>query len=426
MMDSLSHSHTGVAVEVTKADGLVRGLVVFALLLEIVVFIEPAPVDAVIVLLLGGALILGKLSFREIKLASVISLAVFGAANLISMFEAYDPQRAFIYLLVTFYLISSWVFFVGLMGRYGVAFAGTMMNAYCLAGLFSALFGILGYFHLVPFYDLLLLNGRARGLYKDCNVYGPYFVPMVLIGFTRLTSSTTSGRQTVVAAGLFGFATFALLLSFSRAAWINCGIALAVFLVGQVLFLSSASERRRLLAVSGLLLTAVAFVMALIVAVPAVNDMFAQRVTPSGLKDYDRVRFQTQELALDTAFERPLGLGPGQVEGTFIISTHSMYLRVLSENGPIALLAFIAFIATTVARAFSIMRSADNRGVRELNLIVLSCILGHLVNSLVVDTVHWRHIWFLYALPWAPYTLRTTPGWRVRQPVSFSPIDCGT
>src|SRR3954447_10751228 len=48
----------------SREDSLFQALVVVALVLEIVVFIEPAPVDAVILLGLIAGLVLRKLSFQ--------------------------------------------------------------------------------------------------------------------------------------------------------------------------------------------------------------------------------------------------------------------------------------------------------------------------------------------------------------------------
>ena len=63
---------------------------------------------------------------------------------------------------------------------------GRSFATYVVAGVISALFGIVGYFHLVPQYEIFLLNGRSKGLFKDCNVYGPFFVPIVLIAINLL------------------------------------------------------------------------------------------------------------------------------------------------------------------------------------------------------------------------------------------------
>jgi hypothetical protein len=83
-----------------------------------------------------------------------------------------------------------------------------------------------------------------------------------------------------------------------------------------------------------------------------------------------------------------------------------MYIRILSENGVVALLALLVFIGSTAVRSVSIIQRAEDPWFRQVNLVALACIAGHLVNSFVIDTVHWRHIWFIYAIPWAPVRLR--------------------
>ena len=149
-------------------------------------------------LCLGVALILGKLHFPTVGTLPIVSLAVFAMANLVSMYDPLDPQHALFYLLVTFYLVASWFFFVGIAGHYGKRMVGTMINAYCVAGFISALIGIGGYFHVLPFQDQLLLNGRARGLFKDCNVYGPFFVPVILFALTRIMDARSTLREKTV------------------------------------------------------------------------------------------------------------------------------------------------------------------------------------------------------------------------------------
>jgi O-antigen ligase len=391
----------------TREDVVFQWLVILALLLEIVVYIEPAPVDGVIIFCIAVALLLGKLSFRGLSMTPVVALAVFALANVVSMYDPLDPRRAVFYLLVTFYLVASWFFFVGVFGRYGKPFLGTAIDTYCFAGLISAVLGVGGYFGLIPFPDLLLLAGRARGLFKDCNVYGPFFVPMALFGFTRILDARAGLSEKVAPALVMGLAVLAMMLSFSRACWINFGVAAGVFLVGQVAFPGlrnqlSRPELRVRLWICGAVVGAAIIALALLTAVPSVSEMLSQRVTSNGLQNYDRTRFATQNLALEMAERRPLGMGPGQVELAFDYSTHSMYLRILTENGIIALLALLVFIGATIYRSIAVIGRAEDPWYKEINLVVLACIAGHLVNSLVIDTVHWRHIWFIYALPWAP------------------------
>jgi hypothetical protein len=395
-----------------REDAVFRGLIVLALLLEVVVYIEPAPVDLLLLVCLAMALTMGKLRFPTLSVLPVVALVAFGLANLLSMYDPIDPSIAFKYMLVTFYLAGTWFFFVGVEGRYGKSFMALMINTYCAAGFVSALLGIGAYFGLIPFKDTLLLGGRARGLFKDCNVYGPFFVPVALFALTRIMDSRSTLREKGPSVAVLISSVLAMLLCFSRACWINFGLALAIFLTGQVAFrglrsqLSPREIRARMRAGIGLLFAG-GVLLAAINEIPVVSDMMSQRLTSNGLQYYDRVRFATQDLALETAKQHLLGIGPGQVELAFDYATHSMYVRILTENGALALIALLVFIGATAWRSICVIERAEDPWYRELNLVVLACIAGHLVNSFVIDTVHWRHIWFIYALPWAPARLRS-------------------
>lgn len=393
----------------TPVDIFFQTLVVFTIWLEIVVFIEPAPVDVAIVLCLFLGVLMGKLIFSEIDRAALVAVTIFIVANLTSLYDPLDPYRAIAYVLITIYLVGSWLFFTGLFGRYGQAFMATMIRAYCFAGLISAFLGVSGYFRLLPYYDLLTLNYRARGLFKDPNVYGPYFVPMALFSLLRVTDARLRWHAKIEPTVYCVGAALAMLLCFSRACWINCGIALGVFLTGQWLCFRSrdgAGSARKKFLVAGTVLILSGVAVAMVLDAPGVRHIFDVRLGESGLQGYDSARFATQRLALDAAVEHPLGIGPGQAEQVFGYATHSSYLRILSENGIVALLALLAFNGLTMARALRVLKRGEDQWLREVNLVAFACIAGHLINSAVVDTVHWRHIWFIYALPWAPARLR--------------------
>ena len=182
----------------------------------------------------------------------------------------------------------------------------------------------------------------------------------------------------------------------------NTAVALAMFLTCRYLLVNNTAARRKMLVQVAVVFAILGCATAFILSLPAVQSMMAMRVTKSGLQDYDRVRFATQELALKTSLERPFGIGPGQVEVLFEISTHSMYLRILSENGYLGLAGFLAFVGVTLARSVRTTFEKPGSFRSDLSLVVSACIVGHLVNSFVIDTVHWRHIWIMYALAWMP------------------------
>jgi O-antigen ligase len=369
------------------------------MLLEIAVFVEPAPVDAALVFCFVLGLLLGKVRFDAVGSLPLLALAVFALANLASMYDPADPGRAVWYVLVTLYLVGSWFFFVGLGGRFGVPFIARLIDAYCLAGLISGLVGLAGYFYQLPFHNELLMGNRVRGLFKDPNVYGPYLVPVALFALNRSAGVIPILRKAWFGA-VFLISIAAILLCFSRACWINLATALTIYFVAGSLRPEARSQLKKRIAFAVGVLASIGISVTLLLAMPGVRDTLAERITPSGLQNYDEDRFATQNLAFEAAARQPMGIGPGQSEVIFNYSTHSLYLRVLTENGVIGLIALLVFIGSTLGRSVTLIRHSEDRWVQDTNLVVLATIIGHLVNSFVIDTVHWRHIWFIYALPW--------------------------
>src|SRR5579871_780218 len=272
----------------TFGERLFQMLVIGSVLLEIVVFHEPAPVDAVIIFALGLGLFLGNLDFSTVTKWSVVCLAIFALANLLSMYDPLDITRAVWYVFVTVYLIASWFFFVGVIGRYGTGFMSVLIDTYCFAGLVSALLGIGGYFHVLPHQNLLLLQGRARGLFKDCNVFGPFLVPVVLFALTKLMNPKSAWPAKVSALVSFLAGVVAMLVCFSRACWLNLGVALAVFFGLHAVLAYSGKRLLPRIRTGILVVLAGALAAIVLMETPAVKDMLAVRVTENGLQKYDR------------------------------------------------------------------------------------------------------------------------------------------
>jgi O-antigen ligase len=124
------------------------------------------------------------------------------------------------------------------------------------------------------------------------------------------------------------------------------------------------------------------------------------RLGSSGLQGYDLDRFETQRLALERGLEKPLGFGPGQAEVLFAVVTHSTYIRVLFENGVIGFAAMTLFLLFSLTRSIRLAVSLRDPRGKMLFTFTAACIGGYLVNSAVIDTLHWRHIWLFLALAW--------------------------
>ena len=384
-----------------RTPRLYFGFVTLAMAAGAVVLIEPAPVDVALMALLVCGLFLGAFRFTQSQGVPFILFGCIAIANLVSLAEAIDLPRGILYCATTMYLMLSWVFYAGFVSRYGNQAVQSIWNGYVIAGLVSAIPAILAYFRVIPFQQTLLLFGRPKGFFKDPNVYGPYLVPMVLYSLAKLEK--TAGRRRALWTAICFISLIGLVLSFSRACWINMVVAAAVYFAVTRLVLprsaKSCSSGPRI----ALVLCVAVSALAVFLSIPQVRQMITIRLGSNGLQAYDDDRFSTQTKALETAVEQPLGIGPGQAEVAFDYSTHSTYLRLLSENGPLALLAFAALLSLTLIRSLHLARAHKSNSWRILMAITCAALAGYVVNSFVIDTVHWRHIWLFLALPWASH-----------------------
>jgi hypothetical protein len=372
----------------------------FAMCVSSIVLIEPAPVDALVLGLFVFGIATGVIGFSGLRPIAVIPLAAFVVANVISLYDPINSTRAVWYILVTVYLCLSWVFFVGFLWSFHKRGMDLLIKTYTVAGMLCILAGLLSYFHAIGFQKYLLLYGRPKGTFKDPNVYGPYVIPIALFAIAGLIVRNKNKKSAIVHSVVALVSVAGIFLSYSRACWINLGISLIAYFFFSSMFRPAGTPSPFPISRAILSFAGVAVCIGLVMQIPAVHEMVGERITSNGLHNYDRDRFLTQREALEAALARPLGIGPGQAEEAFHYSTHSSYMRVLSENGFLGELGFDAFIAVCLARGIWMGWKTKDSYWEKIFFVASACILGHLVNSAVVDTVHWRHLWFLLALPW--------------------------
>lgn len=354
-----------------------------------VVLIEPAPVDLGIMFLLAAGVVFQRLKFSYSNLTvAAIFLYLFIVGSIISMFELPHTTLGVRDFAITFYLILSWFLFIGIIEMYGEKAVKTLLYGYTVAALFSAVIGILTFFNIIPWQDILMKFSRVKGLFKDPNVFGPFLIPIALYAYSLIEKSKEKNK-------LFWFSVLLILslgifLSFSRAAWGN--FLLSILVYSGLRFLLEPSLK----IIGKFLLTMVLLigVFNYILSIPFVNDMFYERFE---YQYYDDDRFSNQAVAVGIGAANPLGIGPGQYEETIGYATHNSYLRVLSENGIIGFIGYTGFLLATLYRCFRIVLATKN----PFFIVILASAIGLLFNGIVVDTLHWRHFWFIFAIPWA-------------------------
>ncbi|MCR8641081.1 O-antigen ligase family protein [Paenibacillus sp. N1-5-1-14] len=358
-----------------------------------VVFIEPAPYEAFMLLACAIAIYHSYMKFSSYMSVPMLFIGIFLVCNMIPLlFVREGLMQSMKYFMVTLYLIISWLFFIGLLNQFKESILKIIFSGYMAAALFATTIGLLAYLHIIPDFGIMLKYDRIMGLFKDPNVFGPFLVPGVVIALHYMV---TKPRRTVLLwIGVFIFLIIGVLFSYSRAAWGNCFIACGAYL----LFPYKASLKKRLLMLFAVMLTLIP-VLVYVISSPSINTMFVDRFA---MKKYDDDRFGTQAKALEEVLEKPLGIGPGQSELVYSYATHSLYVRVLTEYGVVGFTVFALFMVFTIYRSFSV---ACLRGspYNTYFIVFFACLLGLMFNSFFIDTLHWRHFWLLFAFPWMPH-----------------------
>jgi O-antigen ligase len=336
---------------------------------------EPAPYDILFFLVI--ALFGPTLSWRSYQLLPIVLIVLFISFHVPAMAVglSVEPGRVLFYAFVTFYLSGTAIALMGLPQGAGVF----LLRGYEVAALVSAFLGVLAFLRVPGLEALLWGEARAFAFFKDPNVFGAFLVPAFILALARWEQE--GGRRFWTALLLY----LGILFSLSRGAWLNVAVSLLSWW-----FLR---PRRRIWVFAAFVLL-VGFTAAYAFAFP--ESLLVERL---GLKSYDADRFSTQEQALRLALERPLGYGPGLSEILLLYAAHNTYVRLLFEVG------WMGFGVWLLLMGLSLVWAAY-QAFRQRSLwheIYFASLLGILVESLVIDTIHWRHLWLLLGLIWAKY-----------------------
>ncbi len=399
----------GVAI-VTLALVRFEAAVSLGLLLLAVVRFQPAPTDAVFAVVIAVAVLSGRFHLRRVPSVVLGLLAALLALNVISTANSIKVGTAASFFSITLYLA---VFAVWLAGYVSSRrHAKQVFVWYLAAALISAVLGILAILLPIPGRSTLLFADRAQGLFKDPNVFGPFLIPPLLI----LIEDTVAPRLLTVSrpVKLAGVMLLALgvLFSYSRAAWLDLGVGLMVMLIVLLLRRRSARTAARMLGV----LFAAGVIATVVIAATGSGGFLEER---AGSHAYDSSRFGAQRAGIALGEDNPIGIGPGQVDVVLPLSTHNLYVRVFAEQGPLGLLVLLALLLVTAGfAARNAVRGGDTHGIGSAAL--LAAWSGLLVNSPVIDTLHWRHLWIVAALIWAGAARPTTRTLRAAGPARRS------
>jgi O-antigen ligase len=371
------------------------GLLFAAILSGFFVYVEPSPYEFLVGLLALAAVCLGLTVDRKL-LPLVLLLLLWNIAGLASLLPVLHDGEAIKFLAISFYLAFSAVLFACLFLRDSLQRLEVVRRAYVLAAVLAALAGVAGYFHLVPGADLFTLSDRARGTFKDPNVYAPFLILPALFLAERIVSDGMRLHR-VIAMALI---VVGLFLSFSRGAWMHFVVS-ATFLVA-LMFLAAPTvlQRRRILALAWIAAIGAVGLITVLLSFDPVGNLFEQRA--SILQEYDSPdtgRFGRQTTSLPVLLERPNGVGPVQFRQHFGQDPHNVYLNAFASYGWIGGIAYLLLVLSTLYVGF---RHALTPTPWQPYLIpALATFVGLALEGFVVDTDHWRHFYLILGIIWA-------------------------
>ncbi|HKA77581.1 MAG TPA: O-antigen ligase family protein [Pseudolabrys sp.] len=366
-----------------------------AVLTSSVAFIEPSPHDLLMGVLAFTCVIAG-VRFQRLLAVPLLLLLAWNFAGMMALIPVIGEEKTIQYAATSVYLAVAAMVFACLFANNTMSRLATMRIAYTLSAVMVGLAGISGYFNLFPGADQLFAPfGRALGSFKDPNVFGPFLIwPMMFVVYRMLTSRIGFGDLIVAAILLF-----ALLLSFSRGAWLHFAVSSLVLVALAFLTAPTPQVRLRIVALSALSLLALAVLLAILLSFDAIGEMFRERAQL--IQSYDvgeGGRFRLQELALSSVLNFPNGMGPFEFARVHGLQQHNVYLQAFLVYGWAGAMAYFLLLLSTLWVG---LRTALVRTPWQPYIIAaFAAFLGEVAEGFVIDSDHWRHFFLLLGMIW--------------------------
>ena len=384
---------------IVSASTLAAIAVAGAMATSTIVFSEPAAADILMAGVIVGLPLLGVTRFGHAAILNLTLWLVVVACGIAACSVSTTMSTAIIHQVVTLYLVLGAFIMAGYIAADPEPRFRLVMNFYVVACLIAAFAGLAGYFNVVPSaYDLFTSYGRARGTFKDPNVLGAALAPAIV--YTVWIVLRAPLRKAAVAAAVSLPLMLALLLSFSRGAWIS--VAVSLLIAGWLALVTTRrqSDHVRFVTVGILGALVLAGILAGTLRHESVSTLFTERASLG--QSYDsgpEGRFGGQAKAVNLILEHPFGIGTHTFRDSHHEEEpHNVYLSQYLNAGWLGGTLYIVSVIGTLAAGFY---AARRRTALQGPIIVATAAFAGLVlEGLVIDTDHWRHFFLLMALIW--------------------------
>lgn len=382
-----------------RASTLAGVLVAIATMFSTIVFSEPAIADGLMVMVIGVLPVLHVLKFGNAAFVNYSAWIALFALGFAGTMLSTTFQTAFVHQLVTLFLATGAFGIAGYVAKDPEPRAKLVLVCYVAACLIATAAAFAGYFRLIPStYDLFTNYDRARGTFKDPNVYGAAVAPAIV----SVVWVMLRGRPThaLMAAAVALPLVIGLLISFSRGAWVSTIFSVFI-LIGIVLFRSRrSSDFNRFGKVAIIGFVGLMSALAVATQIDQVRDLLSQRANLD--QSYDEGpngRFGGQQKARALIVEHPFGIGTHTFRDTYHHEEpHNVYLTQFLNAGWLGGLIYIMTVAATLYLGF---RTALQRTrLQGPAVIAFASFAGLAFEGFVIDSDHWRHFFLMAGLIW--------------------------
>jgi hypothetical protein len=356
------------------------------------VFVEPGPYEFIGAVTMFLFAVMG-MTLRASLAPLILLLTLLNVGYALSLFEVTGNMPATIWVLVSVFLALTAIFYAAMLGNNTEARLRWLMRGYIAAAVVVSLLAIAGYFGVGG--GAFVRYGRATGTFKDPNVFAAF---LVLPGLLILQRMLAGRRSEFLGGGLLLLILMGgLFLSFSRAAWGQFVLCAIVLMALTFVTSRSNSERLRIIVVAifGAFLAA-AFV-AVLLSLDQVAALFQERASLSQSYDSGPTgRFGRYFLAISMALDYPFGMGPLQFN--FPEAPHNVYLNSFITGGWISGAAYLTLTLVTLVAStrFIFVRTPW----QPTYLAVYVAFVGVAVESVIIDSDHWRHYFLIVGVLW--------------------------
>src|SRR5262249_32040000 len=170
----------------------------------------------------------------------------------------------------------------------------------------------------------------------------------------------------------------------------------------MVLTSPSQKQRSRIIVIAAVAVILAAALVAVLLSLDVVADMFKQRASLDQGYDSGRFgRFGRHALGAEMALDLPFGIGPLQFNRYFPEDTHNSYLNAFMSGGWLSGVCYPALIFTTVIIGFRYI--FVRVPWQKTYIAIFAAFLGTVGESFIIDTDHWRHFWLMLGTMWGMF-----------------------